>query len=63
MLDAETATIRQRKMFQNLELESISQVAHSLMEAATFTYVEFTTAKHFEQVQLMFEVNDSYKRL
>ena len=43
-------------MFQNLELESISQVAHSLMEAATFTHVEFTTAKHFEQVQLMFEV-------
>uniref|UniRef100_A0A914L7K4 SEC7 domain-containing protein n=2 Tax=Meloidogyne TaxID=189290 RepID=A0A914L7K4_MELIC len=55
-LNSETATIRQRKMFQNLELESISQVAHSLMEAATFTHVEFTTAKHFEQVQLMFEL-------
>ncbi|KAL7074646.1 hypothetical protein ACQ4LE_005574 [Meloidogyne hapla] len=55
-LNAETATIRQRKIFQNLELESISQVAHSLMEAATFTHVEFTTAKHFEQVQLMFEL-------
>ncbi|KAF7638012.1 SEC7 domain-containing protein [Meloidogyne graminicola] len=55
-LNAETATIRQRKIFQNLELQSISQVAHSLMEAATFTHVEFTTAKHFEQVQLMFEL-------
>ena len=45
-------------MFQNLELESIAQVAHSLMEAATYKQTEFTTATHFEQVQLMFEVGD-----
>uniref|UniRef100_A0A183C0R6 SEC7 domain-containing protein n=1 Tax=Globodera pallida TaxID=36090 RepID=A0A183C0R6_GLOPA len=55
-LNSSTATIRQRKMFQNLELESISEVAHTLMEAATYCNLEFTSASNFEQVQLMFEL-------
>lgn len=31
-LNATAATWRQRKLFQNLELESIAQTAHALME-------------------------------
>lgn len=58
--DSASASLRQRKIFQNLELESISQVAHSLMEAATSSTLEFTTASNFEQVQLMFEVNSFF---
>lgn len=58
-LDPASVTLRQRKHYQNLELESISQVAHSLMEAATYCNYEFTSASNFEQVQLMFEVSES----
>ncbi|KAL3103638.1 hypothetical protein niasHS_000274 [Heterodera schachtii] len=55
-LNSSSVSLRQRKMFQNLELESISEVAHSLMEAATYCNLEFTSASNFEQVQLMFEL-------
>ena len=55
--------LKQKRVFQNMELKSIAQIAYSLMEAASFTQAEFTTVTNFEQVQLMFEVstmNDNY---
>lgn len=55
-LNAAGATWRQRKLFQNLELASISQTAHALMEAATYSQLEFTSASHFEHVRPMFEL-------
>uniref|UniRef100_A0A915ESL1 SEC7 domain-containing protein n=1 Tax=Ditylenchus dipsaci TaxID=166011 RepID=A0A915ESL1_9BILA len=54
LTNAAAATWRQKKMFQNLELESISQTAHALMEAATYSQMEFTSASHFEHAKQMF---------
>ncbi|KAI1715915.1 sec7 domain-containing protein [Ditylenchus destructor] len=53
-LNATAATWRQKKLFQNLELESIAQTAHALMEAATYSAGEFTSASHFEHARQMF---------
>uniref|UniRef100_A0A7E4WE95 SEC7 domain-containing protein n=1 Tax=Panagrellus redivivus TaxID=6233 RepID=A0A7E4WE95_PANRE len=55
-LNADIASVsyRQLKQFQNLELESISQTAHALMEAASLAHVEFTTVNHYEHVRPIF---------
>jgi len=55
-INAAGATWRQRKLFQNLELESIAQTAHALMEAASVAPTEFTSASQMEHVRPMFAV-------
>uniref|UniRef100_A0AC34Q1Q6 SEC7 domain-containing protein n=1 Tax=Panagrolaimus sp. JU765 TaxID=591449 RepID=A0AC34Q1Q6_9BILA len=57
-LNADIASVsyRQLKQFQNLELQSISQTAHALMEAATLAHVEFQTATHYEHAKPMFGI-------
>lgn len=55
-LDIASANWRQRKLFQNLELETMSQTAYALMEAALNSKTEFTSACHFDHVQPMFAV-------
>ncbi|KAI6207463.1 SEC7 domain-containing protein [Aphelenchoides besseyi] len=55
-LDIVNASYRQRKLFQNLELEGIAQTAHALMEQATYAAVEYTKASHYEHVRPMFEL-------
>jgi hypothetical protein len=45
-LDVVNASYRQIKMFQTLELESIAQTAHALMEQAAFSSNEFMSATH-----------------
>lgn len=54
-LDIAGATWRQRKFFQNIELESIAQTALARMEAASYSQTEFTSA-HFDHVKPMFNV-------
>ncbi|KAI6202677.1 hypothetical protein M3Y99_01865100 [Aphelenchoides fujianensis] len=54
--DIVNASYRQRKLFQNLELEGIAQTAHALMEQAMFATSEFTRATHYEHVRPMFEL-------
>ena len=54
--DAASVSYRQLKQFQNLELQSISQTAHALMEAASLAHVEFQTASHYEHVRPMFKL-------
>ncbi|KAI6182798.1 hypothetical protein M3Y97_00419900 [Aphelenchoides bicaudatus] len=48
--------IDKRKLYQTLELESIAQTAHALMEQATYAECEFNSATHFEHVVPMFSL-------
>ncbi|CEF68473.1 LD29171p [Strongyloides ratti] len=49
-------TARQRKLIQNMELQSISENAFALMEQAARNHIEFTNASHIEHVRPMFEI-------
>lgn len=47
---------RRRKLLWNMEMETISQTAKSLMESVSHVKASFTSAKHLEHVRPMFKM-------
>ena len=56
LISPAVANEKKRKSLFNLEMESISHTAKSLMEAASHVDATFTLATHVEHVRPMFKV-------